>query len=92
MTNQIQNPNSKNKFDLKERTAKFGEDTINFVMRLQKNLVNSSLISQFVRAATSIGANYMEADGAESKKDFKHKIAILLLIGIAISIYPSKLI
>lgn len=29
-----------------------------------------------IRSATSIGANYCEADGAESKKDFKHKIAI----------------
>jgi len=36
----------------------------------------SPLISQIVRAATSIGANYMEADGAESKKDFQHKISI----------------
>ena len=29
-----------------------------------------------MRSGTSIGANYMEADGAESKKDFRHKIAI----------------
>lgn len=34
------------------------------------------MISQLVRAATSIGANYMEADCAESKKDFNHKIGI----------------
>jgi four helix bundle protein len=34
------------------------------------------LISQLVSAGTSVGANYMEADGAESKKDFRHKIGI----------------
>jgi four helix bundle protein len=37
--------------------------------------VNDALVSQIVRSATSIGANYMEADGAESKKDFRHKIS-----------------
>ena len=29
-----------------------------------------------IRAATSIGANYMEADSADSKKDFRHKISL----------------
>ncbi len=40
------------------------------------NPVTSPLISQLVRAATSIGANYCEANDAQSKKDFRHKIAI----------------
>jgi len=31
---------------------------------------------QLVRSGTSTGANYVEADGAESKKDFRHKISI----------------
>ena len=75
MTNQIQNPNNKKKYDLRERTAKFGEDVIKFVITLPQNAINTPLISQLVRAATSIGANYMEADAAESKKDFNHKIA-----------------
>ena len=34
------------------------------------------LISQIVRAGTSIGANYMEADAASTKKDFRHKISL----------------
>jgi four helix bundle protein len=34
------------------------------------------LIDQLVRAGTCIGANYSEADDAESKKDFRHKIGI----------------
>ncbi len=76
MSNQAQNPKSKNKYDLIERTAGFGEAVIGFVKILPRNSINNPLISQIVRSGTSIGANYMEADGAESKKDFRHKIAI----------------
>jgi four helix bundle protein len=75
MPKQAQNPNSK-KYDLEERTAKFGEDVIEFLKALKRDELNKPLISQLVRSSTSIGANYMEADGAESGKDFKHKIAI----------------
>lgn len=63
-------------YDLEERTAKFGEDVIDFVKTLSKNEINRSLIGQGVRSATSIGANYMEANQASSKKDFKNKIHI----------------
>ena len=74
-SNEAQNPNVQ-KYDLEERTANFGEKIIEFVKTLERNEINHSLIGQLVRAGTSIGANYMEADGAESKKDFHHKIAI----------------
>ena len=70
---EIQNPNGKI-FDLEERTARFGEMIIEFVKTLERNEINRPLTGQLVDAGTSIGANYMEADGAESKKDFKHKI------------------
>ena len=73
MTNQTQNPK---KYDLMERTAKFGEAIIEFAGQLSNNSINRPLISQIVRSGTSIGANYMEADGASSKKDFQHKIGI----------------
>jgi four helix bundle protein len=63
-------------YDLEERTARFGEAMIDFVKTLENDTVNRHLISQVVRSATSLGANYMEADGAESKKDFQHKIAL----------------
>jgi len=76
MSNQAQKPKTKKIFDLQERTAKFGEDIIEFVQGLPKYIINNPLISQLTRSSTSIGANYMEADGAESGKDFKHKIAI----------------
>ena len=76
MSNQAQNPNDKKKYDLEERTAQFGEAIIEFVKTLPKDPIDSPLISQIIRSETSIGANYMEADGAESKKDFQHKISI----------------
>jgi len=76
MSNQAQNPKSKIIYDLSERTALFGENIIEFVKMLPKSFINNPLISQTVRSGTSVGANYMEADGAESKKDFRLKIAI----------------
>ena len=76
MSNKAQNPNDKKKYDLEERTAQFGEAVIELVKTFHQDSINSPLINQIVRAATSIGANYMEADGAESKKDFQHKISI----------------
>lgn len=76
MPNQIQNLNAQKVYDLEERTASFGEDIIGFLKLISQDEINKPLVSQLVRSATSIGANYMEADGAESKKDFKHKIAL----------------
>ena len=76
MSNQVKNPNNKGRFDLEERTAKFGENIIQFVNQLKETSVTKPIILQLVRSSTSIGANYMEADCAESKKDFKHKIGI----------------
>lgn len=76
MSNQIQNPNIQKKYDLTERTAKFGENIIEFARSLADTTINRPLINQIVRSGTSIGANYMEADGAELKQDFRHKIVI----------------
>jgi four helix bundle protein len=76
MTNQIQNPNDKKVYDLTERTSKFGETIILFVKELSNNNINQPLTTQLIKSATSVGANYMEADCAESKKDFIHKIGI----------------
>ena len=76
MSNQVQNQTDKKKYDLEERTALFGEIVIEFAKTLPRDPINNPLISQIVRSGTSIGANYAEADGAESKKDFRHKISI----------------
>ena len=64
------------KFDLEERTSKFVEDIIKFCRDIPKNAITTPIVSQLVRCGTSVGANYCEADNAESKKDFKHKIGI----------------
>jgi len=63
-------------YDLEERTARFSEDIIKFLKTVPKNIITNPIISQLIRSATSIGANYSEADDAESKQDFKHKIGI----------------
>ena len=75
-TSQGENGKSGHAFDLEERTAVFGENEIKLPKKIPVNPVNDTLIRQFVRAGTSVGANYCEADDAESKKDFRHKIGI----------------
>ncbi len=63
-------------YDLEERTAKFGEDTIRFCRDMPRNELTRRIIDQLVGCSTSTGANYCEADDAESPKDFKHKIGL----------------
>lgn len=66
----------KKKYDLKERTEKFGQAVVQLAKKIPENNITKSFISQVVRAGTSIGANYCEADNAESKRDFIHKISL----------------
>lgn len=63
-------------YDLEERTSVFAEEIIVLCKRMKKDVVVVSIVDQLVRAGTSIGANYCEANGASSKKDFKNKIFI----------------
>lgn len=63
-------------YDLEERTSKFGEDVVKFCKTLKQDSISRPIINQLVRSSTSIGANYMEANGASSKKDFRNKIYI----------------
>ena len=63
-------------YDLGERTAKFGENTIDFCRDVKQDLITKPIISQLIRSGTSVGANYMEANGASSRKDFRNKIFI----------------
>lgn len=67
---------NKNIYDLEKRTSKFGENVILFCKKLPQDTITKPLISQLIRSATSIGANYMEANAASSRKDFKNKIYI----------------
>jgi len=66
------------KRDLKERTFNFSKKSIDLVNKLPKNIVNQTLGKQYLNAATSIGANYREADGAESPRDFLHKTGVII--------------
>ena len=68
----------KGRFDLTERTARFGEDTIEFLRTITRDDVTGPLIRQLVRSATSVGANYEEADDASSKKEFRYRIRVCL--------------
>jgi four helix bundle protein len=63
-------------YDLEERTTVFADEVIALCLEVRETAVTRPLISQLVRSGTSIGANYCEADDAESKSDFRHKIAL----------------
>lgn len=63
-------------YDLEERTARFAEVVIDLAKKLPNNPINRPMIEQVVGSSGSIGANYCEANEAESKRDFIHKIGI----------------
>lgn len=63
-------------YDLQERTKNFSKAVIIFLKSMKINELNRNIISQLLRAATSVGANYHEANGASSKNDFRNKIHI----------------
>ena len=65
------------KKELEKRTKKFALEVIKFVADLPKNKITDVLGYQFLKAGTSIGANYREANRAQSRQDFIHKIAIV---------------
>jgi len=66
-----------NKKDLEKRTKEFALRTIKFVASLPKNKFSDTLGYQLLKSGTSVGANYREANRAESRKDFIHKIGVV---------------
>jgi four helix bundle protein len=64
--------------DIQERTFEFGVRIIRLVDRLPRTVAGMKIGQQLIEAGTSVGANVQEADAAESKKDFIHKIGIAL--------------
>ena len=56
----------KRKYDLEERTSLFAEDVIALMRQIKVDYVNKNIISQVMKSASSIGANYREATEAES--------------------------
>ena len=66
-----------NKEELERRTKEFALRVVRFVAALPKNKVTDVLGYQLLKAATSIGANYREANRAVSRSDFINKIGIV---------------
>jgi four helix bundle protein len=66
--------NGKAVYDLEERTALFAERIRDFCMKLPKNAINAEYVSQLIRAGSSPGANYIEANECIGDKDFNMKI------------------
>jgi len=64
------------RYDLEERTLRFGKDVIVFCKTLPSNAINRRLSDQLIRSGTSVGANYREANETETKKDFIFRIRI----------------
>ena len=61
-------------YDLENRTLVFSKNVIHFIKKQKRDYLNQNILSQLIRSATNVGANYHEANGASSKKDFKNKI------------------
>lgn len=77
--------------DLSKRLLSYAAKAIKLMMKLDRNSTTRYIANQFIRSATSLGANYEEACGAESRADFLHKIQ-LVLKELKESIYWLKLI
>ena len=65
------------KLILEKRTRAFAIAIVQFCIYLRKLNLPEALITQLLKAGTAIGSNYREANRAESKKDFIHKIGIV---------------
>jgi len=64
------------RYDLEDRTFEFAQNVRAFVKRLSKTLANTEDCRQLIKASGSVGANYIEANEALSKKDFVMRIKI----------------
>ena len=69
--------NGEFKTNLEQRTKRFAVDLLNWLATLPNNRVVGVAIYQLAKSGSSIGANYLEANKAESKDDFAHKIGIV---------------
>jgi four helix bundle protein len=63
-------------YDLRDRTLRFAKKVRNYVKNLLKTLGNIEDGKQLIKASGSVGANYIEAEEALSKKDFLMRIKI----------------
>lgn len=70
-----EDPNPK-RYDLEERTLKYAQRVNSYAKKLPKTIPNLENGRQLVRASGSVGANYIEANEALSRKDFIMRIKI----------------
>jgi len=70
-----ENQNSK-RYDLEDRTLEFAKRIRTFVARLKNTPANTEDGKQLIKSSGSVGANYIEANEALSKKDFLMRIKI----------------
>ncbi|BBP03996.1 four helix bundle protein [Sulfuriferula plumbiphila] len=66
------------KRDLDERLLVYGATIIKLVESLPSTIAGRRIGDQLLRSGTSVGTNFEEAQGAESKNDFAHKLQIAL--------------
>ena len=64
------------RYDLEDRTFQFASRVRGFVKKLPRTVCNMEDVKQVVRSSGSVGANYLEANEALSKKDFRLRIRI----------------
>ena len=67
-----------NKGDLSERLLNFSASSIKLTAKLKRTAPGRYIANQLMRSASSSGANYEEACGAESRADFIHKMQLVL--------------
>jgi len=67
---------SKPQYDLEDRTFRFAKRTRQFVKGLPRTICNIEDVKQLARSSNSVGSNYIEANEALSKKDFRMRIKI----------------
>ena len=65
-------------FDLEDRLIDFAVRIIRIAESLPKTRIGKHIAGQIVRCGTSPAPNYGEAQGAESRADFVHKVKICL--------------
>jgi len=64
--------------ELGERLLDFAVSIVALAPRLQRSATGRFMVGQLVRSASSAGANFQEARGAESRADFVHKLQVVL--------------
>ncbi|MFA4844056.1 MAG: four helix bundle protein [Candidatus Margulisiibacteriota bacterium] len=72
----INNNQGEKIYDIRERLMRFSNRIIQITRSLPRTIDGEVIIRQLAKSGTSVGANFEEADGALTKKDFINKVAI----------------